>query len=285
MATARTTHLNHEKPGPLDASTFERLQYRVAQSGVGHDAGLRTVSGGDASPSHSVLPFFPPHANALFGSEGAEEPASGASGPQTDWSRIAAELEKRLAEEKSAAIDAIAAAREEGRREERQMLQEDLAVKRQQCQSQLIQAVEEFRLERQRYFHRVEEEVVRLALAIAARVLHRESQLDPLLLAGAVRVALDKLSDSSSVVMRVPPVEVAPWKELFRTAANIRIQPGVLEDPSLAPGECMLVTELGTIELGVRAQLEEIEKGFFDLLDRRPAGSSAMAVASTQHPV
>ena len=89
--------------------------------------------------------------------------------------------------------------------------------------------------------------------------------------------ALEKLGDSSHVVMRVPPREVEQWKEFFRAAANLRIHPGVLEDPSLSPGECLLATELGTIELGVRAQLEEIEKGFFDLLDRRPVEASTHA--------
>ena len=39
-----------------------------------------------------------------------------------------------------------------------------------------------FRKARQRYFTVVEEEVVKLALAIAARVLHREAKIDPMLL-------------------------------------------------------------------------------------------------------
>jgi flagellar assembly protein FliH len=42
--------------------------------------------------------------------------------------------------------------------------------------------VEQFRGARERYFAEVEQEVVKLALAIAARVLHREAQMDPLLL-------------------------------------------------------------------------------------------------------
>jgi len=112
--------------------------------------------------------------------------------------------------------------------------------------------------------------VVRLALAIAARILHRQADLDPLLLTGAVRVALEKLGDSSRVVMRVPPREIGQWKEFFRGAGSMRIQPGVLEDPSLSAGECVLATELGTIELGVRAQLQEIEKRLFRIA-RSPA--------------
>jgi flagellar assembly protein FliH len=191
-----------------------------------------------------------------------------------------AEFEKRLEEERAASTQAIAMAREQGRREGRQAIEQQLSSEQQRLQAQILQTLEQFRLERLNYFHSVEGEVVRLALAIAARILHREAHLDPLLLTGAVRVALEKLGDSSQVVMRVPPREIGQWKEFFRGASNSRIQPGVLEDPSLSPGECVLVTELGTIELGVRAQLQEIEKGFFDLLDRRPAESVANATSA-----
>ena len=183
------------------------------------------------------------------------------------------------------AAQAVAAAREQGRREGRQAMEQQVNAEQQRLQAQILQSLEQFRLERQNYFHNVEGEVVRLALAIAARVLHREAHLDPLLLAGAVRVALEKLGDSSHVVMRVPPREVEPWKEFFRDGSNLRIQPGVLEDPSLSPGECLLATELGTIELGVRAQLEEIEKGFFDLLDRRPVETITNSASNGRNAV
>jgi flagellar assembly protein FliH len=35
--------------------------------------------------------------------------------------------------------------------------------------------------------------------------------------------------------------------------------------------ECVLETSVGRVELGVKAQLIEIERGFFDLLGQRPA--------------
>src|SRR5215469_13180880 len=49
---------------------------------------------------------------------------------------------------------------------------------------------EDFRVQRMRYFETVEREVVKLALAIAARILRREAQTDPLLLSCAVRAVL-----------------------------------------------------------------------------------------------
>ena len=76
-------------------------------------------------------------------------------------------------------------------------------------------ACEQFGRERARYFAGVEAEVVKLALAIAARVLHREAKLDPLLLAGAVRVALEKVAEDSAMVLRVPVEEVEMWRESF----------------------------------------------------------------------
>ena len=59
---------------------------------------------------------------------------------------------------------------------------------------QAAELCESFAEERDRYLHAVEQEVVRLALAVAARILRREAQMDPLLLTGAVRVALGQLS-------------------------------------------------------------------------------------------
>ncbi len=275
MAATRAIPADMKAADTAGVSVLERLQYRTAQSSKAPEtASLRDSPTAPVSMRPPVA-LFPPRADDDFSGVEEGQEADRRSEPETDWQRRVAELEKRLAEEKFAAGQAIAMAREQGRREGRQAIEQQATAEQQRAQAQILQTLDEFRLERQNYFHHVEGEVVRLALAIAARVLHREAHMDPLLLAGAVRVALDKLGDSSNVVMRVSPREIGQWKEFFRAAGNSRIQPGVLEDPSLSPGECVLATELGTIELGVRAQLEEIEKGFFDLLDRRPAGASA----------
>ncbi len=136
--------------------------------------------------------------------------------------------------------------------------------------SQLEAALESFCEERDKYFGQVEQEVVRLALGIAARILHRESQLDPLLLAGAVRVALGQLADNTGVTLRVPAADHAMWEETLRLMPNLPLRPNVVGDPEVAPEECLLETKLGSVDLGVRAQLAEIERGFFDLLEQRP---------------
>ncbi len=136
--------------------------------------------------------------------------------------------------------------------------------------AQIEGAVEEFVDAKERYFAEIEGQVVRLALAIAARVLHRETQMDALVLGGAVRVALDKLAERSGVVLRAAASDVKAWEKMF-AESEMAQAPKVLGDARLGRGDCVLETSMGTVELGVRTQLEEIEKGFCDLLSLNPA--------------
>jgi len=39
----------------------------------------------------------------------------------------------------------------------------------------------------------------------------------------------------------------------------------------VSAADCLLETEVGSTDFSVQAQLEEIEKGFFDLLAARPS--------------
>lgn len=141
------------------------------------------------------------------------------------------------------------------------------------CAGQWSRAIEEFRQAREHYFVRVEREVVELSLAIAARILQRESQVDPLLLSGAVRVALGQLQESTTVELRVPASAHEMWTETLRLMPNLPVLPKVVADSEMKDGECVLTTEAGRVDLGVKAQLKEVERGFFDLLSHRAPAS------------
>ena len=77
------------------------------------------------------------------------------------------------------------------------------------------QSVSGFTGQRDDYFARVEAEIVQLALAIAAKILHREAQVDPMLVAALVRIAVEKLREGSSVTVRVGASEGSRWKQYF----------------------------------------------------------------------
>jgi len=134
----------------------------------------------------------------------------------------------------------------------------------------LVQAVREFARERGTYFQRVEAEVVGLAVAIARKILHREAQVDPLLLAGVVRVGLDNVAAGTHVRLRVHPGQIQAWREFFAQQPDLQALPELTGDATLALGRCMLETELGSTDLTLETQLKEIEQGFFDLLAQKP---------------
>ena len=135
--------------------------------------------------------------------------------------------------------------------------------------AKILKALELFQDEREDYFSRVESDVVHLALAIAAKVLHHEVQVDPLLVAALVRVAVDKMNDVSSVSVRVAPDKAEKWCEYLADSPK-GLAIAVVEDAHLEIEDCILETNLGSTNFSINAQLKEVEQGFFDLLAQRP---------------
>jgi flagellar assembly protein FliH len=180
------------------------------------------------------------------------------------------EIEKRLAEERRRAFDA---GREQGCNSEREAQAAARMASERERAEQAAKLIEEFTRERDRYMEAVEREVVKLALAVAARILRREAQMDPLLLTGAVRVALGQLSGSTEVRLRVPAAELDLWSEAMVLVPNLAVRPTVIAGEGLRLGDCMIKTELGSVDLGIRSQLGEIERGFFDRAGSSGSGS------------
>lgn len=134
----------------------------------------------------------------------------------------------------------------------------------------ISEALRQFAIQREGYFQRVESDVVQLALSIARKILHREAQIDPLLLAGVVRVALESLNDGAQVRLRTNPQEILFWRDYFARAGDLSPTPELLGDASLAAGCCVLETDVGSTQISLETQLKEIEQGFLDLLEQRP---------------
>jgi flagellar assembly protein FliH len=176
-----------------------------------------------------------------------------------------AEFDRRLGEETKRSYEA---GREKGRAEGRQAEKDAQAPQQKAAEErrmrQAADLIASFAEERDRYLSAVEHEVVELALAVAARILRREAQMDPLLLTGAVRVALGQLSGSTQVRLRVPPGELDLWTETIALLPNLAVQPAVLAGPGMRLGDCVIETDLGSVDLGIRSQMGEIERGFFD---------------------
>ena len=170
-----------------------------------------------------------------------------------------AELAARIRHEKEQTV-----------RELESLIRRDYEEKLIVAQSSIAKALKAFDEQQDDYFTRVEAEVVQLALSIAARILHREAQVDPMLVAALVRVAIERMKDGASVTVRVGPARVASWKSYF--AGNSQLSHvEVVTDENLGEWDCTLETELGSAAFGLDRQLKEIEQGFFDLLALRPS--------------
>lgn len=168
------------------------------------------------------------------------------------------EVAKRIQMERAEAI-----------RETEERLHTEYEQKLEGERAPIAEAVSAFATQREAYFARAEAEIVQLALAIAAKILHREAQVDPMLVATLVRMAVEKMREGSSVTVRVGVGESSRWKQCFASQGKgARVE--VIEDAELSDHDCLVETELGTANFGLDTQLKEVEQGFFDLMALRP---------------
>lgn len=164
-----------------------------------------------------------------------------------------------------------------GRDEEAERSKAERELEKRERSVSAAELISGFYREQEQYLHKVEHEVVKLSLALAARILRREAQMDPLLLTGAVRVALGQLSESTQVVLQVPEADLGLWKDAMRLVPNLSNRPNVVAGEGMQLGECRVLTEMGSVDLGVKAQLAEIERVFFDRVDQREAVNQSPA--------
>lgn len=138
----------------------------------------------------------------------------------------------------------------------------------QRARNAIAESIAQFAGQRDAYFRQVESEVVQLALSIARRIVHRESQVDPKLLAGLVRYEMEQLDSATSVRLLVPTDAFAYWNE---AASAMPRKVEVCADRTITPGTLRMETALGSTAINFEGELKEIERGFFDLLSHRPA--------------
>ncbi|MGH9453307.1 MAG: FliH/SctL family protein [Terriglobia bacterium] len=136
--------------------------------------------------------------------------------------------------------------------------------------AKVARALQEFTNEQDAYYRKVEPEVVRLALGIARKVLNRECQIDPLALTGIVRVTLEKLAAAGQVKLRVPAPQAAGWRNAFKPQDFPDLQFEIVPEDLLEGPQCRIETEGGATDLSINTQLDEIERGFLDLMEHRP---------------
>jgi flagellar assembly protein FliH len=129
----------------------------------------------------------------------------------------------------------------------------------------LTRSIEELAQLRGRLRREAEEDMLRLSLAIARRVLRRELTIDPEAMHGLVLAALEKLQVQEISRVRVHPSQ-APQIGASLEKAHQGLRVKVVPDSTREPGALIFETERGNLDASADTQLREIERGLADRL-------------------
>ena len=159
---------------------------------------------------------------------------------------------------------------EEALRRIEQSFQDGLKKGKQQAEAELskvgealAQALLATGAVRGKLLHEAEEDLLKLSVLIARKVILREISCDPGVLAGLVRGAVELASDGGEVVVKLNPedhavvLECSEFKELLSETRCITLK----GDPAVARAGCLVETVRGNIDAGLEAQLDEIFRG------------------------
>lgn len=140
----------------------------------------------------------------------------------------------------------------------------------------LTETLDELTSLRAQMIHQTEHQMVQLALAVARRVVHREISLDRDLLVAMARVALDRLGESAQVTVRLNPADfeaTAAARAAQWTGTNVT----VVADSRVSRGGCRIDSDLGVLDAGADAQIQEIARA---LLGDAAESTGARVVSS-----
>jgi flagellar assembly protein FliH len=165
-------------------------------------------------------------------------------------------------------IELAAAARAEALQEgyrEGVRLAEDEA---RQAVQHLAQLVDEAVVQADTLVASVEEEIVRLALAVAAKIVEREASIDPSVVLRAVHSALQETEHHVVVTVRVNPEDyelvLTHWGEVSHDSSLDHSR--LAADERIQSGGCLIETTTGAVDGQLQAKIERITGLFTALL-------------------
>lgn len=188
-------------------------------------------------------------------------------GTQNAGGPDAGDLESRLRQLELEVANRELQARESGRQEGEAAARQALEAPMREALARLAGHIEALNQVRSRLRREAEEDLVRLAVEIARRVLRRELTADPAAILGLVKAALERVDAREVIRVRAHPEDARTIEACFADIGMPeRIE--VVADQNLERGAVILETTRGQLDASVETQLQEIERGFADLIHR-----------------
>ncbi len=112
---------------------------------------------------------------------------------------------------------------------------------------------------RGRVLRESEEDLLKLAIMLAKKIIQQEISLDRKILANIIKAAVDSAADREELVIRLNPVDyrlLTEEQQLFPNSENKRMT--FKADDTVPCCGCMVDTAMGSIDARIEAQLDEI---------------------------
>lgn len=122
-------------------------------------------------------------------------------------------------------------------------------------------AAEDLLALREKVVRESEDELVKLIMKVARKVILREVAQDRRILSNVVQAAIADLSERDEIIIRLNPDDyalVTTSREDYLRKELLTDKMQLKPDSSVLPGSCQIDTEMGTIDAGIDAQLDEI---------------------------
>jgi flagellar biosynthesis/type III secretory pathway protein FliH len=116
---------------------------------------------------------------------------------------------------------------------------------------------------RDRHLAESEPEMIRIAVAIAQKIIGEELRLNPQAIVTMAAECLHGLGRERSLILRVPPEDAYRLREritLLREAAGPHRSIEVIADPSMGSGGCLVESEYGVIDARLETQIRCMEE-------------------------
>ncbi len=116
-------------------------------------------------------------------------------------------------------------------------------------------------------YSQVEREIVKLAVEVAKKIVHREIQADPEVIQTLVKVALGRVSERSAVTVRVNPGDYNFLLDKHRGWAQeegAMHEVTLVADKSVERGGCLVQTDCGDVDARIEEEFREVERAFFE---------------------
>jgi flagellar assembly protein FliH len=146
----------------------------------------------------------------------------------------------------------------------------------------LHDTLEELTMLRAEMMRQTERQLVQLALAIAARIIHREISLDRGLLVAMARVAIDRLGEQASATIRLNPEDYAAAAASGDPAWQSE-QVRVIADPLVNRGGCLVQSDFGTMDIGLDSQFRELARAVLGDPETDPAAVRSREANGVSH--